>query len=403
MIIEPKIRGFICTTAHPKGCAANVQEQIAYVKGQVNAKGKLAGAKRVLVVGSSTGYGLASRIVSAFACGASTIGVFFDKAGTEKKTGTAGWYNMAAFDQAAKAEGLYSKSFNADAFAHETKSKVTQQIKEDLGQIDLLVYSIASPVRKMPDSGELARSTLKPIGQDYSALSVNTNKDEVVMAHVEAASEQEIADTIKVMGGQDWQLWVDALEGAEVLAQGFKTVAYSYIGTEITWPLYWHGTIGKAKEDLEKTAANLRHRLEPLTGQANVCVLKSVVTQASSAIPVLPLYISIVFKVMKEKGLHEGCIEQIDRLFRSKLYDAEAQTDSEGRLRVDDWELREEVQAVCRQLWGNIDTASLFEKSDYQGYKDEFLRLFGFGLAGVDYQEDLSTVVDFDVVELEPS
>jgi enoyl-[acyl-carrier protein] reductase/trans-2-enoyl-CoA reductase (NAD+) len=351
------------------------------------------------VVGSSTGYGLASRITAAFACGASTIGVSFDKAATDKKPGTAGWYNTVAFDKAAKEEGLYTKSIIADAFAHETRKKVIEIIKEDLGQIDLLVYSIAAPVRKLPDSDELVRSTLKPIGQPYSSKAINTGKDELYMAITEPATEQEVQDTITVMGGQDWELWVQALKEAGVLAEGFQTTAYSYIGTEITWPLYWHGSIGKAKEDLERAARALSSALVSLKGNAYVSVLKSVVTQASSAIPVLPLYIAIVFKVMREKGLHEGCIEQINRLFRTKLY-GDRQTDSEGRLRVDDWELREDVQMACNKIWAEVDQDSLFEKTDYELYKQEFLQLFGFEVDGVDYSKDVNPEVVFDGINL---
>lgn len=398
MIIEPRIRGFICTTTHPTGCEANVNEQIAYVKSQAPISH---GPKRVLVIGCSTGYGLASRITSAFACGASTIGVFFDKPGTDKKPGTAGWYNTAAFDKAAKAEGLYSKSINADAFAHETRAKVIDIIKEDLGQIDLLVYSIAAPVRKMPDTGEIARSTLKPIGEPFTSKAINTGKDEVYTDTVEPATAEEIESTVKVMGGQDWELWVTALKDAGVLADGFKTTAYSYIGTEITWPLYWHGSIGKAKEDLERAARENTRRLTELGGSAYVSVLKSVVTQASSAIPVLPLYIAIAFKVMKEKGVHEGCIEQIYRLMSTRLYpkDGEMLTDDEGRLRVDDWELREDVQAECNRLWDEVEQETLYELTDYALYKHEFLKLFGFDMPGVDYNKDVNPDVQFGVLD----
>ncbi len=398
MIIEPRIRGFICVTTHPTGCEANVNDQIAYVKSQAPIS---KGPKRVLIVGSSTGYGLASRITTAFACGASTIGVFFDKPGTDKKPGTAGWYNTAAFDKAAKAEGIYSKSINADAFAHETRARVIDIIKEDLGQIDLLVYSIAAPVRKMPDTGEIARSTLKPIGEPYTSKAINTGKDEIYSDTVEPATPEEIDSTIKVMGGQDWELWVSALKEAGVLAKGFKTTAYSYIGTPITWPLYWHGSIGKAKEDLERAARENAKRLSALGGEAYVSVLKSVVTQASSAIPVLPLYIAIAFKVMQEKGTHEGCIEQIYRLMRTRLYpeDGKMHTDSEGRLRVDDWELREDVQTECNRLWNEVNQENLLELTDYALYKHEFLRLFGFDMPTVDYSAEVNPEVEFGALD----
>ncbi|WP_298715524.1 enoyl-ACP reductase FabV [uncultured Oceanisphaera sp.] len=398
MIIKPKVRGFICTTTHPVGCEANVREQIAYVK----AKGQLEqGPKKVLVIGASTGYGLASRINAAFGSGAATIGVFFEKPATEKKTGSAGWYNAAAFDKVAKEEGLYAKSINGDAFSNECRDQVIELIKQDLGQIDLVVYSLASPVRKMPDSGELVRSALKPIGEPYKSTALDTNKDVLVEAVVEPANEQEIADTIKVMGGQDWELWMNALADAGVLADGAKSVAYSYIGTDLTWPIYWHGTLGKAKEDLDRAAHAIDAKLKAKGGNAHVAVLKSVVTQASAAIPVMPLYISMAFKIMKEQGIHEGCIEQIQRLFETRLYSGEqAPVDEQNRLRLDDWELRDEVQNACREIWAQVQDDNIYQLTDYQGYKDEFLRLFGFGLTGVDYDADVSPEVEFEVIEL---
>lgn len=397
MIIAPKVRGFICTTTHPAGCAANVQHQINYVK----SKGTLAnGPKRVLVIGSSTGYGLASRITAAFGCGAATIGVFLEKPGTDKKSGSAGWYNSAAFDRAAKDAGLYAKSINGDAFSNECRAKVIELIKADLGQVDAVVYSLASPVRKLPDTGELIRSALKPIGEVYRATAVDTNKDEIIEAEVEPANDEEIQNTIKVMGGEDWELWLNALHDAGVLADGVKTVAYSYIGTDITWPIYWHGTLGKAKEDLDRASRELRAKLAPLHGQANVAVLKSVVTQASAAIPVMPLYIAMSFKLMKAQGIHEGCIEQVQRLFATRLYGGEFTTDDTQRIRMDDWELRESVQQACRDLWPQVTTENLSQLTDYQGYKDEFLKLFGFGWNGVDYDADVEPVADFDVIAL---
>lgn len=397
MIIAPKVRGFICTTTHPVGCAANVQHQINYVK----SKGTLAnGPKRVLVIGSSTGYGLASRITAAFGCGAATIGVFLEKPGTDKKTGSAGWYNSAAFDRAAKDAGLYSKSINGDAFSDECRAKVIELIKADLGQVDAVVYSLASPVRKLPSTGELVRSALKPIGEVYRATAVDTNKDEIIEAEVEPATDEEIQNTIKVMGGEDWELWLNALHDAGVLADGVKTVAYSYIGTDITWPIYWHGTLGKAKEDLDRASQELRTKLAPIHGQANVAVLKSVVTQASAAIPVMPLYIAMSFKLMKAQGIHEGCIEQVQRLFATRLYGGEFTTDDTQRIRMDDWELRESVQQACRDLWPQVTTENLSQLTDYQGYKDEFLKLFGFGWSGVDYDADVESVADFDVIAL---
>ncbi|MGR5127751.1 enoyl-ACP reductase FabV [Photobacterium swingsii] len=400
MIIKPRIRGFICTTTHPVGCEENVKEQIAYTKAQ----GPIANApKRVLVVGSSSGYGLSSRIAAAFGGGASTIGVFFEKAGTEKKPGTAGWYNSAAFDKLAKEEGLYSKSLNGDAFSHEAKQKTIDLIKEDLGQIDMVVYSLASPVRKMPETGEVIRSTLKPMGETYTATAVDTNKDVLIEASIEPATEQEVADTVTVMGGEDWELWINALSEAGVLADGCKTVAYSYIGTEITWPIYWHGALGQAKMDLDRAAKALDEKLSANGGSANVAVLKSVVTQASSAIPVMPLYIAMVFKKMREEGVHEGCMEQIHRMFTQRLYKADGtapEVDAENRLRLDDWELREDIQKHCRDLWSTVTNENLFDVADYQEYKDEFLKLFGFGIETIDYEADVATLVEFDVQDI---
>ncbi|MPY21446.1 trans-2-enoyl-CoA reductase family protein [Shewanella psychropiezotolerans] len=400
MIIKPKTRGFICTTTHPVGCEANVLEQINITK----AKGSLKnGPKKVLVIGSSSGYGLSSRIAAAFGSGAATLGIFFEKPGTERKSGTAGWYNSAAFDRFAKADGLYSKSLNGDAFSHEAKQKAIDIIKADLGQVDMVVYSLASPVRKLPDSGELIRSALKPIGETYTATAVDTNKDLIIETSVEPASEQEIQDTVTVMGGEDWELWLAALSEAGVLADGCKTVAYSYIGTELTWPIYWHGALGKAKMDLDRAAKALDEKLSITGGSANVAVLKSVVTQASSAIPVMPLYIAMVFKKMREEGLHEGCMEQINRMFTERLYreDGEApQVDDANRLRLDDWELREEIQQHCREQWPLVTTENLAELTDYREYKDEFLKLFGFGIESVDYELDVNPEVNFDVEQI---
>ncbi|WP_318471254.1 enoyl-ACP reductase FabV [Photobacterium leiognathi] len=400
MIIKPKTRGFICTTTHPVGCEENVKEQIAYTKAQ----GPIANApKRVLVVGSSSGYGLSSRIAAAFGGGAATIGVFFEKPGTEKKPGTAGWYNSAAFDKFAKEEGLYSKSLNGDAFSNEAKQKTIDLIKEDLGQVDMVIYSLASPVRKLPETGEVVRSCLKPMGETYTATAVDTNKDVLIEASIEPATEQEVADTVTVMGGQDWELWIDALSDAGVLADGCKTVAYSYIGTEITWPIYWHGALGQAKMDLDRAAKELNEKLAKTGGSANVAVLKSVVTQASAAIPVMPLYIAMVFKKMREEGVHEGCMQQILRMFNERLFKADgkaAEVDGENRLRLDDWELREDIQQHCRDLWPNVTNENLFDVADYQQYKDEFLKLFGFGIESVDYDADVNPEVNFDVQDI---
>lgn len=400
MIIKPKIRGFICTTTHPVGCEKNIQAQIEYTKQQGSIQN---GPKRVLVIGSSAGYGMSSRIAAAYGSDASTIGVFFEKPATERKPGSAGWYNSAAFEKQAKADGLYAKSINGDAFANETKAKVIELIKADLGKIDAVIYSVAAPVRKLPDTGEVVRSCLKPIGETYVSTAIDTNKDCIIEASVEPASEEEVANTVTVMGGQDWELWLKALAEADVLAEGVKTVAYSYIGTELTWPIYWDGALGKAKVDLDRASTAIQEQLAPLNGEAYVSVLKSVVTQASSAIPVMPLYISMVFKIMKEKGLHEGCMEQIYRLFSTQLYKGDGSaptTDEARRLRLDDWELRDDVQQACKELWPTITTENLFDLTDYQEYKDEFLRLFGFNVDGVDYDADVDTLVEFDCLSV---
>jgi enoyl-[acyl-carrier protein] reductase/trans-2-enoyl-CoA reductase (NAD+) len=400
MVITPKVRGFICITAHPVGCEHNVLDQIAVTR----ASGQSGhGPKRVLVIGASTGYGLASRITAAFGYGAATLGVFFEKPSSETKTGTAGWYNSAAFDKAAKAAGLYSKSINGDAFSHQTRARAIELIKNEMGgPIDLVVYSLASPVRKLPDTGEVVRSSLKTIGETFTNTSVDTNRDAVVEASIEPATEQEIKDTVTVMGGEDWALWIDALSDAGVLADHAKTIAYSYIGTEITWPMYWHGTLGQAKQHLDNTAVALRRRHAAQGLEAYVGVMKSVVTQASAAIPVIPLYVSIVFRIMKEKGIHEGTIEQINRLFRDRLYRADGAapaTDDEGRLRLDDWELRDDVQDACKALWPTVTTENLRQITDYAGYKHDFLNLFGFDRPDVDYQADVASDVHFDCVE----
>jgi enoyl-[acyl-carrier protein] reductase/trans-2-enoyl-CoA reductase (NAD+) len=401
LIIHPKVRGFICTTTHPLGCELNVRDQIAATR----ARGvREDGPKKVLVIGASSGYGLAARITAAFGFGADTLGVFFEKPGSDKKAGTAGWYNAAAFDKFAKQAGLYARSINGDAFSDEARAKVIELIKTEMGgQVDLVVYSLASPVRKLPSTGELKRSALKPIGAPYTSTAIDTNKDTITTASIEPATEEEIADTVTVMGGQDWELWIDALAQAGVLAPTARTVAFSYIGTDITWPIYWHGALGKAKADLDATAQRLNARLAATGGGANVAVLKSVVTQASSAIPVMPLYISIVFKVMKALGLHEGTIEQLDRLFRERMYRADGaapELDDEQRLRLDDWELRPEVQTAAKAIWPQVTSENLFELTDYANYKREFLKLFGFERDDVDYDADVDPDVKFDVIEL---
>ena len=390
MIIKPRVRGFLCTTTHPAGCAANVKHQIDYVQSHGPIEN---GPKKVLVIGASTGYGLASCITAAFGSGAATLGIFFEKEGTEKKTGTAGWYNSAAFHTFAEAEGLYAKSINGDAFSDEIKQKTIDTIRADLGQLDLVVYSLAAPRRQHPVTGDIHSSTLKPIGSDTVQKGVNTDKGEVQDFHLEQATQEEIDNTVAVMGGEDWQMWIEALDGAGVLADGAKTTAYTYIGEKLTWDIYWHGTIGAAKKDLDKRVIDIRERLAKKGGDARVSVLKAVVTQASAAIPAMPIYLALLFKVMKERGVHEGCIEQIDGLFRDSLYGADPQFDDEGRLRADGKELQPEIQAAVEALWNQINTDTLRDLSDFAGYKREFLQLFGFEVDGVDYDADVDPQV----------
>jgi enoyl-[acyl-carrier protein] reductase/trans-2-enoyl-CoA reductase (NAD+) len=395
MIIHPKVRGFICTNAHPKGCAENVRQQIAYVKQQ----GTIAnGPKNVLVIGASTGYGLASRITAAFGCGAKTLGIFFEKEPDEKRTGTAGWYNSAAFHQFATAEGLYSKHINGDAFSDEVKQKAIDVIKSDMGKVDLVIYSLASPRRQHPKTGVIHNSVLKPIGQAVTQRGVNTDKQIVEEVTLQAATEEEIANTVAVMGGEDWQMWIEALLAADVLAEGAQTTAYTYLGEKLTWDIYWNGTIGAAKKDLDRTRVAIDAKLVAVHGKSYVSVLKALVTQASAAIPIMPLYLSLLYKIMKEKGGHEGCIEQIYRLFRDGLFNQKHQLDNEGRLRVDDKELRPEVQDAVASLWSVVDTDNLYQLTDFQGYKDEFLKLFGFGFSEVNYDEDVSPVVNLPLI-----
>ncbi len=389
MIIKPKVRGFICINTHPAGCAANVKEQIEYVKSQGVIEG---GPKKVLVLGASTGYGLASRITATFGCGAETLGVFFEKPPSERKPASAGYYNAFAFEEEAKAAGIYAKSINGDAFSLEMKKQVINTIKEDMGQVDLVVYSLAAP-RRTDHDGVTHASTLKPIGKSYTAKNLNTDTLKISELTLEPANEEEIAGTIKVMGGEDWELWIEALKEADVLAKGCKTVSYTYLGEKITWPIYGQATIGKAKEDLDRAAAAITQSLGQLGGQANVAVLKALVTQASSAIPIMPLYISLLYKVMKEEGTHEGCIEQLYRLFSECLCSDAPRLDNHNRFRVDNLELNPETQAKVETLWPQVTEENLFELTDYKGYNKEFLKLFGFGVDGVDYDEDVDTLV----------
>ncbi len=393
MVIKPKIRGFICTNAHPVGCAAHVQEQIDYVKAQGPIEN---GPKNVLVIGASTGYGLASRITATFGAGANTLGIFFEKEGTEKRTGSAGWYNTAAFQAAAEDAGVYSKNINGDAFSNELKQKTIETIKADLGKVDLVIYSLASPRRTDPETGEVYSSTLKPIGEAITTKNLNTSKRVIDEVTVEAANEDEIANTVKVMGGEDWELWINALSEAGVLSDNFKTTAYTYIGKELTWPIYGHATIGKAKEDLDRAASAIKTSTSSINGEAYVSSLNAVVTQASSAIPIMPLYISALFKVMKEDGTYEGTIEQIHGLFTENLYGDSPRFDDGGHLFQNYKELEDNVQARVQTVWDTVDTDTIDELTDYVSYHGEFLRLFGFGIDSVDYEADVSAVVDIN-------
>ena len=389
MIIKPRVRGFMCITTHPTGCAVNVRNQIDYVKQQ----GDIVGPKKVLVIGASTGYGLASRITAAFGCGAATLGVFFEKEGTAEKPASAGWYNSAAFHNEAQQAGLYAKSINGDAFSNEIKQKAIDTIKADLGQVDLVIYSLASPRRQHPVTGVVHTSTLKPIGKDIVMRGINTDKEVIQEMSVAAATEEEIANTVAVMGGEDWQMWIDALDAAGVLAPNAMTTAYTYLGAELTWDIYWNGTIGAAKKDLDSCAQAINAKLAPRGGHARVSVLKAVVTQASSAIPVMPLYLALLFKVMKEHGTHEGCIEQVYGLLRDSLYGFAPHMDADGRWRADYKELNQEVQQEVSALWSRVTTETIGTLTDFAGYKTGFLQLFGFEVPGVDYEAEVDPLV----------
>ncbi|MFI8717666.1 enoyl-ACP reductase FabV [Stenotrophomonas sp. NPDC077464] len=409
MVIKPRVRGFICVTTHPVGCDAAVKQQIDYIQAQPKIQN---GPKRVLVLGASTGYGLAARITAAFGSGAATLGVFFERPGTETKPGTAGWYNSAAFQKYAEQAGLYARSVNGDAFSDEVKAKVIELIKQDLGQVDQVVYSLAAPRRKHPKTGEVISSTLKPIGAPITLRGLDTDKEVLTETTLEPATPEEIAGTVAVMGGEDWQMWIDALLEAGVLADGATTTAFTYVGEEITQAIYWNGSIGAAKKDLDEKVTGIRAKLAPIGGDARVSVLKAVVTQASSAIPTMPLYLSLLFKVMKARGTHEGCIEQLDTLYdivyggkdsgpaverlRHQLL-ADGRTvelvDEAGRLRADYKEMAPDVQADVVALWPQVTNENLYEISDLAGYKADFLRLFGFGVEGVDYDADVATDV----------
>jgi enoyl-[acyl-carrier protein] reductase/trans-2-enoyl-CoA reductase (NAD+) len=388
MIVKPRIRGFICTTAHPDGCAANVASQIEYVAGQGQiSTGEL---KNVLVLGCSGGYGLACRVVSAFGCGANTLGVSLEKLPEEKRTASAGWYNNIAFEEAAQERGLYARTLDGDAFSDEMRARVIEAIQADMGKIDLVIYSLASPVRPHPRTGELHRSVIKPLGEALDIKSVHVDKGEVIQVNLEPATEDETANTVAVMGGEDWEFWIEALLGADVLAEGCRTIAFTYIGTELTWPIYWEGTLGQAKIDLDRASRANAERLAAVGGDARVAVLKAIVSQASAAIPVVPLYVALLFKVMKEYGIHEDIIGHIHRMFATQLKDgSELRLDEDGRIRMDNIELSQEVQAEVQRRWPLVETENLDDLGDLTGFREDFLKIFGFGFAGVDYEADV--------------
>jgi enoyl-[acyl-carrier protein] reductase/trans-2-enoyl-CoA reductase (NAD+) len=395
MILRPKVRGFVCVTAHPVGCAAYVQEQIDYVKSKGLIKN---GPKKALVIGASTGYGLASRITAAFGSGAATLGVFYDRPSEEGRPATPGWYNSIAFERAARAAGLYARSLNGDAFSDGIKQQAIEIIKNDLQKIDLVVYSVASPRRAHPKTGAVHKSVLKPIGISYTNKTVDTDLGLVSEITIPPASDEEIADTVAVMGGEDWEMWMQALDGAGLLAPGATAISYSYIGPEVTWPIYRNGTIGLAKNDLERAARRIDAMLKANGyGRAFISINKALVTQASSAIPVVPLYISILYKIMKAKGTHEGCVEQIQRLFATQMYNGSALAfDQAGRVRLDDREMQPDVQRQVAEVWPWVGTETLQKLTDIDGYRAEFLKLFGFGMNGVDYEADVEPHVTFD-------
>ncbi len=392
MIIQPKVRGFICTNAHPDGCASAVAEQIAYTQQQT---WDADGPKNVLIIGCSTGYGLASRIVAGVGYGAKTLGVCYEKEPTERKTASPGWYNTAAFHRHAQSNGLYAHTINGDAFTDDVKQRVIDEIKRAMGKVDLVIYSLASPRRTDPDTGEVYRSSLKPVGQAYTSKNYDTDKDLVHQITLEPATEEEIHHTVKVMGGEDWQRWIQQLAAADVLSKGCKTTAYTYIGKALTWPIYGQATIGKAKEDLDRAAAEINTQFAPLELSAHVSSLKALVTQASSAIPVMPLYISLMYRVMKDEGTHEGCIEQVCGLFKQCLYATSVTLDEHGRFRMDTKETNDATQAKIQALWDVVTQENFHQLSDYKGYQQEFLKLFGFGFANVDYSQDVDPIVNW--------
>lgn len=395
MIVKPKFRGFICTTSHPVGCEYNVRQQVEYVKKQK----KINGAKKVLIIGASTGYGLSSRIAAAFGCGAATIGLFYERPASANKTASAGWYNSAAFEKLAKEEGLYAKSINGDAFSNDIKQQTVDLIKRDLGKVDLVIYSLASPRRTHPITGEVFNSVIKPIGPAYTSKIVDFHTQQVSDTTIEPANEDEIKQTVAVMGGEDWKMWIDALKSADVLENNAMTIAYSYVGPDMTHAVYREGTIGRAKDDLENTAGRITEDINDIGGKAYVSINKAVVTQASAAIPVISLYVSILFKVMKQKNIHEGCIEQMYRMFNDRLYSGDLKLDNKGRICMDDWEMDEDVQAEVAKLWDESNSENVKDITDVASYRTEFFRLFGFEFDAVDYNADVDIDVKIESIE----
>ncbi len=395
MIVTPKFRGFICTTSHPVGCEYNVRQQVEYVKKQK----KVSGCKKALVIGASTGYGLSSRIAAAFGCGAATIGLFFERPASGNKTASAGWYNSAAFEKFAKEEGLYAKSINGDAFSEEIKQQTIDLIKEDLGKVDLVIYSIASPRRTHPVTGEVFNSVLKPIGAPSTVKTVDFHSQQVSESTIEPATEEEMRQTVAVMGGEDWDMWMKALKEADVLEQGAVTIAYTYVGPEMTHAIYRKGTIGRAKDDLEATAVKITDDLKAIGGNAYVSINKAVVTQASAAIPVISIYISVLFKVMKDMNIHEGTIEQMYRMLKDRVYSGDLKLDEKGRICMDDWEMRPDIQQKVAEFWKLANNENITEISDIEGYRTEFFRLFGFEFDGVDYNQDVDINVKIGSID----
>lgn len=390
MIIKPRVKDFICLTSHPEGCKENVRRQIEYVKSQP----KVELGKRVLVLGASTGYGLASRICATYASSASTIGVIFDKPAHGKRTATAGWYNTAAFEEFAKNDGYYAKTINGDAFSQAIKEKTIELIKKDLGKIDMVVYSLAAPRRTTAD-GTMYSSVLKTVDEPFTAKTLNLKTNELTEATLPPATPEEVEATIKVMGGEDWADWMHALKAADVLTENACTVAYSYIGSKITYPIYYEGTIGAAKQHLYKTAETLRQE----GFNAIISVNKALVTQSSSAIPIVPLYVAVMYRVMKDKNVHEGTIEQMYRLWHEYLSQPQPKVDDEHRIRIDDLEMRDDVQNTIFEYWDKVTTENLTQYADVDGYWNDFYNLFGFGFDNVDYDADVNPEVNLDLVE----